>query len=69
MDSARCRCAPETVNVGCPIHGISGPDPIKPYRLSENDRTLLSSFRISTVDPDDLAQVRQADEDRWKERR
>jgi hypothetical protein len=72
MDSARCRCLQDPAgqrvgcNPACPIHGTSGADPIKPYRLSEADRQLLHSFRIAVADSAEIQQVRQAEEDRFR---
>lgn len=52
MDSARCSCPRNIVppDPKCPIHGTPGPDPIVPWRLSENDRRFLRSMKI---DPED----------------
>jgi hypothetical protein len=66
MDSARCLCVHDTRSPRCPIHGDSGVDPIKPYRLSEADRQLLHSFRIAVADSAEIQQVRQAEEDRFR---
>lgn len=75
MDSARCRCPRDSVGAtcgvhpACPIHGPSGPDPVKPYVLIENDRRFLKSMRIAAIDTAAIEDVRKADENRFKERR
>jgi hypothetical protein len=73
MDCARCKCPHESTgnkcgrNPACPIHGDSGTDPVRPYLLSFNDRRFLHGMRIAPTDSsDDIQQVRQADEDRFK---
>lgn len=72
MDSARCICPPDGDGKracdlpSCPIHGAVTKWPLVPYRLSENDRKMLRSFRIATTDTTDIQDVRQADEDRFK---
>lgn len=77
-DVARCRCklpqGPHGTWLGtepsdpsrCAIHGPSAPDPALPYRLTYNDRQFLRSVKVAPIDPDDIQQVRQADEDRFK---
>ena len=75
MDTARCRCLHNPkgervgVNSSCPFHGPSGTDPLRSYTLTPSDRELLASMRIAVGDSSDaIQQVRQSDEDRWKER-
>lgn len=63
-DVARCLCQLDRAR--CPIHGDSPKHPVKPYVLSENDRTMLKTMRIATTDSAEIQQVRQADEDRWR---
>lgn len=71
MDAVRCLCPHDSQgtrcgrNRQCAIHGVTGTDPLIPYALSPWDRELLKSFRIETVDPADLADVREADEQRF----
>jgi hypothetical protein len=73
MDCARCKCPHESTgnkcgrNPACPIHGDCGADPAVLYALSYQDRQLLLRLRIAPTDSsDDIQQVRQADEDRFK---
>jgi hypothetical protein len=72
MDTARCLCPHDSQgvkcgrNTGCPFHGDHGKDPIRSWALSENDRRMLKGMRIATTDPAEIAQVRQADEDRFR---
>jgi hypothetical protein len=61
-DVARCLCPAAR----CPIHGDSPKDPLKPYAINENDKRMLRQMRIAPFDPDEIEQVRQADEDRFK---
>jgi hypothetical protein len=69
MDSARCRCSPGVYRGDCPIHGFSSPDPLQPYALTQTDKDMLRTMRIAVTDSADIQAVRQADEDRWRERR
>jgi len=62
MDIARCLCPAAR----CPFHGPSSPDPIQPYALTENDKRFLRTNKIAPFGSDEIQQVRQADEDRWR---
>lgn len=63
MESARCVCRVMGTAL-CPIHGGSPSAPALPYLLSFSDKKWLRTLRI---DPeDDIADTRQADEDRFK---
>jgi hypothetical protein len=71
-DVARCRCPIDSAgakcgrNVLCPIHGDSPKDPVTPWVLNDKDRAQLKAMRIATTDSEDIQQVRQADEDRFR---
>jgi hypothetical protein len=69
MDTARCRCSPGIIRGDCPIHGISTPDPLKPYALTQTDKDMLRTMRIAVMDSDEIQAIRQSEEDRWRERR
>lgn len=66
MDTARCTCPQAGRNPTCPFHGDSGKDPIKPWRLSEEDRKKLRDMRIAFTDSEEIQQVRKLDEDRFR---
>ena len=73
MDIARCLCPKDSTgtkcgrNLDCPFHGVNPADPIRPYALTENDKRFLRTQRIAPFDgSDDIQQVRQADEDRFR---
>ena len=72
MDTARCLCPTNTlgerfgVHSGCPFHGFTPADPVRPYKLSENDRQFLKSMRIQVMDTQSIEEVRKADEDRFR---
>ena len=72
MESARCRCPVDSQGTrcgrhpGCAIHGMSSVDPSIPWLLTAPDRAMLKSFRIATVDAEDLTQLREADQERFK---
>jgi hypothetical protein len=72
MDSARCRCplhvdGSRGRHLDCPIHGFSGGDPKVPYALTQTDKTFLRTMRIDPYDHAAIQEVRQADEDRFKQ--
>lgn len=75
MESARCKCPHDSEGVKCgrsplcAIHGISGADPIKPWVLGWTDKRLLRSMRISPEDAAEIAAVREADEQRFKQKK
>jgi hypothetical protein len=73
-DVARCTCPKDSAgtkcgrNLDCAFHGINPADPIKPYALTENDKRFLRTQKIAPFGSEEIQQIRQADEDRFKER-
>lgn len=71
-DVARCQCPRDSTgtkcgrNPLCAIHGDSAADPLPPYTLTYEDKKLLRSFRIAVGDSEEIQQIRQADEDRFR---
>ena len=47
------------------MHGVREKDPVIPWALTLSDRRLLRAIRIG-LNSDDIEQVRQEDERRWK---
>ena len=72
MEHARCKCIHDANgerqgrHPECPFHGFTSETPKLAWELSVSDRQFLKVNRISPLDMNDIQQVRQADEHRFK---
>ena len=72
MDIVRCICARDSLGTlcgvphpRCAIHGHNDRDPFLPWVLTWTDRKFLRTLQIDTEETQAIADVRQADEDRF----
>ena len=72
-DVARCLCPHDSTgnkcgrNAACPFHGFTSQSPLIPYALSYQDKAALRRMKIDPEDGPAIQQIRQADEDRFRE--